>query len=430
MNNKITRPSDDASKVITFGMSVIIIVFVIFGGWMAIAPLSTFAVAAGQVSADLEKKVIQHLEGGIVEKIYVKDGDKVKKGEKLLKLDELQIKASLEIFQSQLQDALAVYARTKALEENAAKVIFPDELTNDAVKRNQINIFETQKKSLNDEKAISKNRVIQSQNQIDGIISVLNSKTQRLDSITEEIKEWEELLKQQLVDKVKIRDLKREKNQLIGDIANLNSEVAKTKEQIEEIKLQQLLREKDFKKTNLDQMVQAKSQIEDLRSKIEATKDRLTRTDIIAPIAGTVVGLKIHTEGAVIRPGDPILEVVPDNSKLLVIARVQVTDIDKVKVGLLADIRFSAFNTKTAHVIEGKVIHVSADSFSDDQSQTNYYEAKIELTKKGMEDLKGYGFILVSGMPAEVMINIGERTALSYFVKPFMDMLSRGFNEE
>ncbi len=430
MNNKISRPSDDASKVITFGMSVIIIVFVIFGGWMAIAPLSTFAVAAGQVSADLEKKVIQHLEGGIVEKIYVKDGDKVKKGEKLLKLDELQIKASLEIFQSQLQDALAVYARTKALEENAAKVIFPDELTNDAVKLNQINIFETQKKSLNDEKAISKNRIIQSQNQIDGIISVLNSKTQRLDSITEEIKEWEELLKQQLVDKIKIRDLKREKNQLIGDIANLNSEVAKTKEQIEEIKLQQLLREKDFKKTNLDQMVQAKSQVEDLKSKIEATKDRLTRTDIIAPIDGTVVGLKIHTEGAVIKPGDPILEVVPDNSKLLVIAKVQVTDIDKVKVGLLADIRFSAFNTKTAHVIEGKVIHVSADSFSDDQSQTNFYEAKIEVTKKGMEDLKGYGFILVSGMPAEVMINIGERTALSYFVKPFMDMLSRGFNEE
>ncbi len=430
MSNKISRPSDDSSKVITFGMSVIIIVFVIFGGWMAVAPLATSAVAVGQVSADLDKKVIQHLEGGIVNKIYVKDGDKVKKGEKLLKLDELQIKASLEIFQSQLQDALGVYARTKALENNVSKMIFPKELINEAVKLNQTNIFETQKKSLNDEKAISKNRIIQSQNQVNGIISVLNSKTQRLDSITEEIKEWEELLKQQLVDKVKIRDLKRERNQLIGDIANLNSEVAKTREQIEEIKLQQLLREKDFKKTNLDQMVQSKSQIEDLRSKIAATKDRLTRTDIVAPIDGTVVGLKIHTEGAVIKPGDQILELIPDDSKLLVIAKVQVTDIDKVKVGLLADIRFSAFNSRKAHVIEGKVIHVSADSFSDEQSKTNFYEAKIEVTKKGLEDLKDYGFVLVSGMPAEVMINIGERTALSYFVKPFMDMLSRGFNEE
>jgi epimerase transport system membrane fusion protein len=428
--NSISRPSDNPSKVISFGLGVIIVVFVIFGGWMAFAPLATSAVATGQVSADLDKKMVQHLEGGIVDKIFVKDGDKVKKGDKLLKLDEVQIKADLAIFSSQLQDALGVYARTKALEENKLKVEFPDELINNIIKQNQINIFETQKKSLNDEKAISKNKIIQAKNQIDGLISLLNSKTQRLDSITEEVKEWEELLKQQLVDKIKVRDLKREQNQLVGDIANLNSEIAKTREQIEEIKLQQLLREKDFKKTNLDLLVQSKSQIEDLKSKIEATKDRLVRTDIVAPIDGTVVGLKIHTEGAVIRPGDSILEVVPDNSKLLVIAKVQVTDIDKVKIGLMADIRFSAFNTKNAHVIEGKVVHVSADSFSDEQSQTNFYEAKIEVTKKGLEDLKGYGFVLVSGMPAEVMINIGERTALSYFVKPFMDMLSRGFNEE
>lgn len=430
MNNNISMPSSDPSKVITFGMSVIIVVFVILGGWMAFAPLSTYAVATGLVSADLDKKIVQHLEGGIVKKIYVKDGDKVKKGEKLLKLDELQIKANLDIFESQLQDALGIYSRTKALEDNISKIVFPDELTNETVKINQTNIFETQKKSLNDEKAISKNRVIQSQKQVDGLESLLNSKTQRLDSITEEIKEWEELLKQQLVDKIKVRDLKREKNQLIGDIANLNSEIAKTKEQIEEIKIQQLLREKDFKKTNLDQMVQAKSQIDDLTSKIEASKDRLTRTDIVAPIDGTVVGLKIHTEGAVVSAGDVILEIVPDNSKLIVVAKVQITDIDKVKVGLLADIRFSAFNTKTAHVIEGKVIHVSADSFADKQTQTNYYEAKIEVTKQGIEDLKGYGFILVSGMPADVMINIGERTALTYFVKPFMDMFSRGLNEE
>jgi epimerase transport system membrane fusion protein len=428
--NSISRPSDNPSKVISFGLGVIIVVFVIFGGWMAFAPLATSAVATGQVSADLDKKMVQHLEGGIVDKIFVKDGDKVKKGDKLLKLDEVQIKADLAIFSSQLQDALGVYARTKALEENKLKVEFPDELINNIIKQNQINIFETQKKSLNDEKAISKNKIIQAKNQIDGLISLLNSKTQRLDSITEEVKEWEELLKQQLVDKIKVRDLKREQNQLVGDIANLNSEIAKTREQIEEIKLQQLLREKDFKKTNLDLLVQSKSQIEDLKSKIEATKDRLVRTDIVAPIDGTVVGLKIHTEGAVIRPGDSILEVVPDNSKLLVIAKVQVTDIDKVKIGLMADIRFSAFNTKNAHVIEGKVVHVSADSFSDEQSKTNFYEAKIEVTKKGLEDLKGYGFVLVSGMPAEVMINIGERTALSYFVKPFMDMLSRGFNEE
>ncbi|XOB61307.1 HlyD family type I secretion periplasmic adaptor subunit [Campylobacterota bacterium DY0563] len=430
MSTNAKMPSDDASKIITFGLSVIFVVFGILGGWMYFAPLAASSVATGVVSADLNKKVIQHLEGGIVKDILVKDGDEVKKGDLLIQLDDIQYKSELNILKSKYQDSLGVYARTKALEEGKEEVNFPKELTNKNIITNQKSIFETYKKSQKEQKDISKNRIIQLQKQIDGSLSELKSKKQRFESISDEIEEWEELLRQKLIDKLKVRELKREKNSLEGDVAKLNSEIARLREQIEEVKIQQLVSEKDFRNKNLDSLVKSKSDLEDLKSKIHAIEDKLTRTNIFSPINGVVVGLKIHTLGAIIAPGKDILEIVPENSKLIVVAQVKTIDIDKVKVGLHADIRFSAFNLKTAHVIDGKVIHVSADSFINEETGNPYYEAKIEVTKQGVKDLQNYGFTLVSGMPAEVMINIGERTAFSYLLKPITDMFSRGFNEE
>jgi epimerase transport system membrane fusion protein len=329
-NKKIEMPSYNDSSVIRFGLSIIFIVFVLIGGWMAFAPLASSSVAVGKVSADLDKKTIQHLEGGIVESIFVKDGDFVKKGDVLLKFQDIQIKGQIE----------------------------------------QVN------------------------NQIQGYSSLILSKKNRLASLKEEIDEWNELYKQRLVDKLRIRELQREQNTVEGDIANTSAEIAKLKEQLIVI------------------------------------KDTLKRSSILAPVDGIINGLSINTAGGVLSPGSIILDIVPNNSKLLVVAQVPTTDIDKVKIGLLAEIRFSAFDLKQAHVIKGKVIHVSADSFVDEATGMPYYEAKIEVTKEGIASLKDYNFVLVSGMPAEVMIKIGDRTALSYLVKPFTDMLSRSFNEE
>lgn len=329
-NTQIKMPSHDDSAVIKFGLSVLLVVFVFLGGWMNFAKLSASSVAVGKVSADLNKKTIQHLEGGIVESIYVKDGDEVKKGQSLLKMKDSHLKS----------------------------------------------------------------QILQLEQQIDGYRSLCDSKEKRLASIKEEIIDWEKLFKEKLIDKLRIRELERESNLIQGDIANTQSEIAKIKEQI------------------------------------IITQDILSRTKIVSPIDGTVVGLNLHTIGGVITPGSKILDIVPHNSKLLVIVQVQTADIDKVHVGLFADIRFSAFNLNQAHVIEGKVVHVSADSFMDEANGTQYYEAKIEVTPHGLTKLKEYNFNLVAGMPAEVMINIGERTPLSYLVKPFTNMLTRGFNEE
>ena len=429
-NKKITMPSHDDSSVIKFGLGLIFIVFVLLGGWMAYAPLASSAVAIGKVSADFDKKTIQHLEGGKIDKIYVKEGDRVKKDQLLLKLSDVQILAQLNILNSQYQDALALFARLKAQRDNDNQIVFFAESTDETIIKNQKNIFETTKRKIEDEKIITQSRIVQLQNQIDGLNSLIKSKVNRRASISEEILEWESLFKQRLVDKQRIRDLERENNMIEGDLASTRSDIAKINEQISEIQNQQLLREKEYQKETLERYVEAKSLIADLKSKITAAEDTLERTNIVAPIDGTVVGFEINTEGGVITPAKPILEIVPQDSKLIVIAQVQITDIDKVQVGLLADIRFSAFDLKQSHVIEGEVIHVSADSFIEQDGKSQYYSAKIQVTPEGVQILKDNNFVLVAGMPAEVMINVGERTTLSYFLKPFMDMFSRSFNEE
>lgn len=430
MNNKISMPSSDAKGVISFGLGVIFVVFILIGGWMAYAPLAASSVAIGKVSAGLNKKTVQHLEGGIIEAIYVKDGDSVKKGQKLLKLKDVQIKAQLNILQSQYSDALGLYARLKAQKDNNDTIVFSDDLKDKKIIRNQITIFKSTKKNIEDEKKISLQEIKQLENQINGLNSLIKSKKNRIASIDEEITEWDNLYKQKLVDKQRIRELEKEKNRLLGEIANRSSEILKIKEQINESKTQQVLRENKFRNDTLNQFVDVKSKLSDLKSKIIATKDTLKRTIVVSPIDGVIVGFKFDTIGGVIAPGSKLLEIIPQDSKLVVIAQVKTTDIDKVTIGLLADIRFTAFNLRQAGVIEGQVKYVSADTLIDKVTGAPYYEAKIELTKKGLEQLNSYNFKLVSGMPAEVMIKIGTRTPLSYFLKPFLDMVSRGFNEE
>ncbi|MDY0233695.1 MAG: HlyD family type I secretion periplasmic adaptor subunit [Sulfurimonas sp.] len=430
MNEEIKMPSTDASKVISFGLAVVFLLLGGFGIWAALAPLAESSVAVGKISADLDKKTLQHLEGGVIESILVKDGDGVKKGDLLLKLRDVHIKSQLDTYKTQYDDASALYARLVAQRDTKDSVAYPEELQNESIKQEQNNIFYTTKKTIEDEKIISQNRVVQLENQIDGLNSLLRAKESRLESIKDETLEWEDLYRQKLVDKLKIRELNREQNAIEGDISQTISEIAKLAEAINETRNQQLLREKEFTKQTLGELVQAKSMLFDLKSKIASVEDTLSRTNIVAPIDGTIVGLNLHTVGGVVSPGRDILQIIPQNSELIVVAQVQISDVDKVKVGLMADIRFSAFNTRNTQVIEGRVIHVSADSFIDEKTGVPYYEAKIEVTKDGKIQLVNYGFELVSGMPAEVMIKISDRTVLSYLVKPFMEMLARGFNEE
>ena len=422
-------PSDNTAPAITFGLIVVITIFGFIGGWMYYAPLASTSVASGQVVAGGAKQRVQHLDGGSVKAIHIKDGDIVKKGDILIELDDVQIKENLNILNSQYQDALALYARLKAQRDNKRSIYFPKGIKKSIV-QNQVNIFNMSKKSLKDEDIKNKKRILQTKKQIASLKALIDSNKKRLRTISNQKQEQEVLFAQQLVDKLKIQELEREENRIEGDIASKIADIARLREQINELDTQRLLQKKKFKEDVLDKLVRTKSQIEDLKSKIIATKDRLKRTKIKAPVSGTVVGLKIHTIGGVLRRGEDILEIVPKDSKLLIIAKVKTTDIDKVKVGLLAQVMFPAFNMKKIRFIEGKVINVSADSFIDKATHRPYYEAEIEVTKEGLKELNRHNYILVAGMPATVMIQLGTRTTLEYLIKPFQNILIRGFNEE
>jgi epimerase transport system membrane fusion protein len=427
---KIKKPSSNTKPAITFGLIVIFTVFGIIGGWMYYAPLDSSSVAIGKVSAGSAKKTVQHLDGGIIKKIYVKDGDNVKKGDVLIELEDVQLKENLNSLESQYQDALALLNRLEAQRDNKNKIVFSKEIKNKSLIETQRNIFYTTKKSLKDEKIITKKRIKQIKKQISSLNALIESRKRRLRLIRKEIREQKILFEEQLVDKLKLQELEKEESDIEGDISSKLADIARLKEQISELQTQQLLREKKFKEDTLEKIVQTKTKIADLKSRIISTKDKLKRTKIIAPTNGIIVGLKKHTIGGVIGRGEEILEIIPKESKLIVIAQVKTTDIDRVKVGQIADLMFPAFNMRKIHVIEGRVINVSADSFIDKATRQPYYEAKIELTKNGEEELKKHGFTLVSGMPATVMIKLEKRTALEYLIKPFKDMIIKGFNEE
>jgi len=423
-------PSHNTTPAILTGLTIIFIVFGVIGGWMYYAPLDSSSVAVGQVSAGSAKKTIQHLDGGIIKAIHIKDGDVVQQGDILIELEDIQIKENLNILKSQNQDMLALYARLKALRDNKQSITFPKEITSKNIIENQKNIFYTNKKSIKDEDIITQKRIVQTKKQITSLKALIRSNKNRLKAIANERREQEILFQQQLVDKLKIQDLDREANSIEGDIASKIADIARLREQIGELKTQQLLRKKKFKEETLDKLVETKSKIEDLKSKIIATEDKLKRTKIIAPTSGTILGLKMHTVGGVIGRGQDILEIIPKDAKLIIIAKVKTTDIDRVKIGQLADMMFPAFNMRKIHIIQGKVINISADSFVDKATNMPYYEAKLEVTQEGLNELKRYGFSLVAGMPVTVMIKIGTRTTLDYIIKPFKDMVIRGFNEE
>lgn len=437
MIKQISRPDDNDQRFIYLGLSAIVIVFFIFGGWLALAPLSGAVVAIGNVSADIYKKTVQHLEGGIVEEILVNNGDNVQQGQVLLKLHNAQVSSQARILKNQYLEALAVKSRLESQINGLSEIQFAPELQQEEqttkmtmMLKTQKQIFELKHKMIVNDEIITQQRMIQLSKYIDGITSLIKGKSIRLIAINEEITEWQILLKEQLIDKIKIRELSKEKATLEGEIANSKADIAKAEEQINELKSQLLARKKEIQDKLLDEFVGIKNNITEIQSKMIAMEDTEQRLIVHAPISGTVVGLEMHTIGGVIGAGKPLLDIVPESSHFVITAKIQNTDIDKVHPNLFADIRFSAFNTRFTHVIEGKVIQVSADRLIDPRSDTSYYEAKLELTPKGYEQLRQYHFELVAGMPVEVMIKTEERTALNYLLKPFLDMISRSFNEE
>ena len=428
-------PVDDGG-VRFAGYLVIFLLFGVLGTWSAFALLDSAAVAQGTVTLESYRKTVQHLEGGIVKHVKVKEGDSVKAGDVIAQLDDTQARAQLEIVRSQLYALQLSEARLLAERDGASSVVFPENLR--AVAKNDPHVDELlqgQVKSFDARLGDLKSRI----SLLDEKISQLNQQIRdsdaqekillhRIDLFSDELNGLRSLLDKGLGDKVRLRALERDKAEVEGILSDVRARRSQAKLQISEAKLQITQTRQEFLKNVAAELNDTQAKIGDSLERERALADTLRRTEVLAPVSGRVVALDVHTEGAVLPPGGKIMDIVPQAETLLVDAHVSPADVDKVVPGLVARIRFTAFNARTTPTVLGKVLSISADRLTDPTTNMPYYLARIQVSPEEMATLKGLE--LIPGMPADVMIVTGERTVLDYMLRPLLDALARSFKEE
>lgn len=417
-----------------------LVVFAIFGGlgtWAALAPLSSAALAPGVITVENYRKTVQHLEGGIIKTIRVRDGDSVEKDQVLATLDDTQPRAQLEVLRGQYYIAAAREARLIAQRDGLNEVRYPPNLLvhaddpriDDAI-RIQNHTFTVRKTAHDGEISLYRRQIEQLRAKLKGLQAQITSRDRLVKSFRHELEDFEALLKEGYTERQKVRELERNLAQSEGQRGELASELAATELQISETELKILQLEKELQREVAKELGEVQAALFELREKIQSLESTVARTVVKAPEPGMVLGLSVHTLGGVIQPGGKILDIVPQDERLVVEARLSPQDIDRIQLGQMAEVRFTAFKSRDTPKIEGKLMVVSADRLVDEQTQTSYYLARVEITPEGLQDLARQKLDLVPGMPAEVLINTGERTLFEYLTDPFVNTVTRSFIED
>ncbi len=414
------------------GYAIVLLTFGVFGSWAALAPIDSAALASGVVTVENYRKTVQHLEGGIVRELKVREGDQVAQGEVLLTLDSGSIATELEILRSQLISAEALEARLLAERDGLAEWPLPAKVQGNArlleAWEGERQNFTARRNAQLGEVDLLEKTIVQLKEQVTGLQAIIRNKQSLLASHEEEIGDLKALLAEGFVDKMRLREHERNLARARAEIAEHQSAIAQAQLRIGEAQLQILQLNKRFATEVVGLLTQAQSRLFDLREQIGMLEKRLDRTTVRAPGSGMVIGMNVHTVGGVIGAGAPLMDIVPVDEALVVEAHISPMDIDRVAPGKLADIRFSAFNSSTTPVVKGVLTQVSADRLVDKQTGQPYYLGRVALTDEGRQtlgDLK-----LQPGMPAEVLINTGSRTLLQYLLQPAGNMMARAMTED
>lgn len=419
-------------------LSIYLIVILGLGGfltWTAFAPLSGGASMTGRVAVESNRQTVQHLEGGIVSEILVKDGDRVSANQVLLRLSDVRVRANLQVLSDRLHASLAQRARLVAERDNADEITFPDRLLAAAqspvvaeqIRAQQI-AFVSRRNTKQGQVVILRQRIEQLSRQKEGLLAQLAANKLQIGTINQELSSLRRLFADGLAPKTRILALERSAADLNGRLGQLQSDIARSDVAAGEAQLQIDQVDNTFHSEVVQDLEKVERAIAELEEQRTAALDQMARTEIRAPVSGIVVGLAAHTVNGVIAPGGHILDIVPQDQTLVVEAYVHPEDIDKVQPGETAEVRFSAFSTRTTPSVEGTVEVVSADVLSDPQGKQSYYLARIVIAEDQIARLGSAR--LVPGMPAEVIVNTGHRTALEYLLKPVVDMFARSFKED
>ena len=443
-------------STMVFGIVVIVVFLGGFGAWAGFAPLERAAIAQGVVSVSGKRKTVQHLEGGIVADILVKEGGTVEAGQTVVVLDDTRARASFSLLRAQHRSAAALEARLQAERDGLDGIRWPawlrravaedagddgeagdggdggeigeaGEEAGDDVLATQERIFRARARSLDNRIAISHQQIAQLRAEAAGLGEEIEAQSLQLALLEEEIAAFRVLVERGVEGKPRLLALERTRAEVAGSRARNRSQVARVEQKVGEM----LLTIEELGNTRLNEVVAALREVEtrlsDLREGMASARHVLSRTRVLAPVSGTVVNLRVFTRGGVVGPGEALMEIVPAGDRLVVEALVEPTDVDSVHRGLPAQVRLTAFSQFTTPALSGEVARVSADRLVDERTGAPYYEARIALDPEqpGLAGLK-----LQPGMPAEVMIVTGERTALEYLLEPIVASFGRALRED
>jgi len=434
---KYSDPAFDflsADSVIRTGMIVVGVFVIGFLGWAALAPLDSALVAQGVVVVETHRKTIQHLEGGIVSAIYVTDGQKVAAGEPLVQLDDTEAKASLSLVRGQTDALAAQQARLEAERDNADKIAFPPELlarqddpkVAEAIRGEQ-NTFDTHRATLAKQQDIYNQRISENKRIIAGLVSQQNSVEQQSQLIGQESDSVQQLYNKGLSTLPRLLQLKRQAADLGGQHGQVSEKIAQVNLDSGEDELQIVNLRNQFLNDVVKDLRDVQTKRFEALDRLHAAKDVAARLRLTAPVAGKVVGLAVHSKGAVIRPGDTVLEIVPIDDQLDVEAHVRPEDADDVHIGMTAKVNLGAYKQRRLPMITGTVTTISADRLTDQKTGQAYFNVEIAVD---LNQLKDYPDIkLIPGMPVDVSLETGSRTALDYFVEPISAVFRHGMRE-
>lgn len=417
----------------------IVIIAVFFGGliaWSALLPFYGAVVAPGTVKVLQNKKVVQHLEGGIIEKIFVREGDEVKAGEVLIRLRDERIEASVSLTQGHLWAKLALAARLRAESELAEKIEWPQEMLDDSgnpevidAKNKEAAVFESRLRDMNGKAILYSSQIEQLQSQIEGAQSELKANQNILSSLESEIAAKEVLLRDKYIDQAQILELQRRLSSTEGQVGSLRQSIAEGKTRIEELRLRIVDLRNSYREAAISELSRVTDEIFQLREQLRPMRDSQTRLDILAPVDGIVLNLLVHSENsAVVRAGEPIMDIVPKDSRLIIEGHIPPNEITNVYKGQQAEVILSAFDRRITPRFSGVVDYVSADQLMQQTPGGNmpYYLVHIVVDEAGLKEAGAY---LYPGMPAECYIITTERTILFYLLEPFLKVMDKALRE-
>jgi HlyD family secretion protein len=417
------------------GLTVFVILAGGVGGWAGTTELSGALIASGQIEVDSNVKKVQHPTGGVVGELRVREGQRVRAGDIVLRLDQTVTRANLAIITKGLDELWARKARLAAERDGADAVVFPPQLEDRKTEpdvaeilANETRLFELRRTSRTGQKAQLRQQITQLDEEIIGMTAQQRAKKREVELITRELQGVRELYKNNLVQINRLTQLEREATRVDGEQAQLIAAVAQARGKIAEIELKIIQIDQDLSSEVAKEMREVDAKIGEFVERKIAAEDQLQRVDVRAPQDGTVFQLAVHTVGGVVAPGETIMLIVPDTDSLTVEAKVRPQDIDQVQLEQKAILRFPAFNRATTPEIEGEVSRIAADVTSDQRTGLSYYLVRISIPPGQLARLDERK--LIPGMPVECFIQTGERTVISYLLKPLRDQLMRTFREK